>query len=261
MILPLLAMLLTTGARSASGPDLSATGREERVPEPGLHVPSPVILDAESFGLTLQTVFERQYPVLAAGVARGVPGDLELRFDGLFHHAAWRGFGETRTYDFDEYQGALRWGTYQHLAYGGNVVSAAGYSRFTERIRDPARYFFLKRSYLWANVTGGATGPLGARMLVMARGLYERETRNTVTALTAGLELPAVGAFTPVGDLTVFLRNPGGWTRPWAAGVRSPVGRHSILCYVSNTWGATAPDSLYGEPHLVMYNLRAAMIF
>lgn len=257
----LLVLLLLASAGPAAGSDATSPARNTPAPQPGLHVPAPTVLDPESFGLTLETTFEQQYPVLAAGVARGVPGDLELRLDGLFHHAAWHGFGETRTYDFDEYQGALRWGAYQRLAHGGNVVSAAGYSRFTERIRDPNRYFFLKRSYVWANVTGGAAGPLNLRLLVMVRGLHERESGHDVLASTASLELPPVGAFTPLGDATVFLRNPGGWTRPWAAGVRSAVGPHSVLLYVSNTWGATAPDALYGEPRLLMYHVRAAMIF
>lgn len=252
MITLLLALLLPLSAPA----DTAATG-----PLPGIHVPAATVLNPDQFGLTLQTIFERQYPLLAAGLERGMPSDLELRLDGLFHHVDWQGFGETRTYDFDELQGALRWGTYQGLPHDGGVVSAAGYSRFTERIRDATQYFFLKRSYLWATVTGGATGPVGARMLVMARGLHERETGHDITALTASLELPAVGAFTPLGDMTTFLTNPGGWTRPWAAGIRSAVGVHSLLLYVSNTWGPTAPDALFGEPHLLMYNLRAAMIF
>jgi hypothetical protein len=252
MIAPLVLLLAALHAGAAAGAN---------TPQPGLHVPAPTVLDQDAFGLTLQTIFERQYPLLAAGLARGVPGDLELRLDGLFHHVNWTGFGESRTYDFDEFQGALRWGTYQRLAHDGNVVSSAGYSRFTERIRDGARYFFLKRSYAWMTVTGGASGPLGARLQMMARGLHERETGRDIAALTASLELPAVSVFTPIGDTTVFIRNPGSWTRPWAAGVRSPVGPHSILLYVSNTWGTTAPDSLYGEPHLLLYNLRAAMIF
>ncbi len=230
-------------------------------PVPALHVPAPTVLGPEDFGLNLQAVFQDQYPVLAAGVARGIPGDLELDLDGLFHHVKWAGFGQVRTYDFDEFQGGLRWGAYQRLAHEGNVVTAAGYSRFTERIRDQPRYFFLKRSYAWATVTGGATGPGGTRLLVMARGLHERETRHDIAAVTTSVELPALSAFTPLGDATVFLHNPGGWTRPWAAGVRSPVGNHRVLVYVSNTWGPTAPDSLYGEPHLLFYNLRAAMLF
>jgi len=190
-----------------------------------------------------------------------MPGDLELRLDGLFRHIKWEGFGETKTYDFDEFQGALRWGTYQGLSHEGNVVSSIGYSRFTDRIRDTPRYFFLKRSYAWASVTGGATGPAGVKLLVMARALHERETGFNFAAMTASLELPALSVFTPIADATMFLKNDGAWERPWAAGVRSQVGAHSVLLYASNTWGPTAPDSLYGESDVLIYALRVAMIF
>jgi hypothetical protein len=228
---------------------------------PGLHVLSPSVLKPDSFGLIAQTTFEQQYPVLGTGVARGLPGDLEMRFDGLFHHVKFQAFGLTRTYDFDEYQGSMRWGTYQNLAHGGNVISAVGWSRFTERIRNLEQYAFVKRTYSWGSVTGGGIGPFGSRLLLVLRGLHEQETRHDVAAVTTSLELPEFSSFTPLGDVTMFLRNPGAWHRPWAAGVRSRVGAHWILLYASNTWGTTAPDSLYGEPHRLFYNLRASMLF
>ena len=81
-----------------------------------------------------------------------------------------------------------------------------------------------------------------------------------LAAATASLELPEIFRFTAIGDMTWFIRNPGKWKRPWAAGIRVPIEKNFLVVYFSNTWGTTSPDSLYGEPfHLI--NARYVMVF
>jgi len=223
------------------------------------------VLKPGAQALHLQTIFQRNYPLFDVAFARGLAGNLELVGHGLFHHAkietTFNGVREVYRYDFDEFQGGVRWGILQRRSSMVRASAAAGVSRFYTRLKfSDGRYLFSEQRYTWANTTVSVDGRNGSRLIVAVKGLREKETGHDIVAAAASLELARIFGITPVGDLAMFIKNPGQWRRPWAAGGRLPMGRHWLVVYVSNTWGTTAPDSLFGTTSKFL-NVRVHMVF
>lgn len=209
----------------------------------------------------VQAVFERNYPLLDVAYARGLPGNLELTGHGLFRHQKISGFGEEYRYDFDEFQAGLRWSGPQRNPAGPRACFAAGVSRMYARLKfSDGRYSFFKRRYLWANATTSMTGTQQSRLIIAMKGLHEQETGDKIAAAAGSLELAAVSGIMLIGDLALFIKNPAQWRRPWALGARRSLGQHWLVFYVSNTWGTTAVDSLFGT-QTKFFNVRLHMIF
>lgn len=266
MILTITAVLsILTAATAAQARSTTFRLNQQPTPEasyaPALHLKPPSILKSGAQMVHVQAVFERNYPLFDVAFAHGLPGNLELTGHGLFHHQKVSGFGDEYRYDFDEFQAGLRWGGPQGNPTGPRTCFAGGVSKMYGRLKfSDGRYFFFKRRYLWANATTSVTGSKNSRLIIAMKGLHEQDTGNKIAATAGSLELAAVRGITLIGDMAWFIKNPAQWRRPWALGARRALGRHWLVFYVSNTWGTTAPDSLFGT-QTKFYNVRLHMIF
>lgn len=246
------ALLLASGAFADSPESVEP-------PIAGLHLPPARTLGPGRQSLTAQAIFQGNYPLWDLGISEGAIGGLEITLHGLFHHQRIDGFGASYRYDFDEFQGALRWGPTFALPGKSAVATAFGFSRMYARHKySDGRYSFFTRRYWWGEVIAETAAPGGARIAIAERHLREVETTTDLDALIALVELPPLGGVFLLGEVGHFLRNPFAWKRPWAAGARLGSGRARVYLYTSNTWGTTVADSLYGMPDL-FYNLRIAL--
>lgn len=246
------ALCLVSGA-PAEEPD----GAEP--PVAGLHLPPARVLDPGRQSLTAQAIFRGNAPLWDVGISEGAVAGFELALHGLFRHQRIDGFGTSFRYDFDEFQGALRWGPPLAMPGRSAVATAFGFSRLYARHKySDGRYAFFKRRYWWGEAIAETAAPGGARLAIAERHVREVETASDIDALIALVELPRLGGVSLLGEVGHFLRNPSAWKRPWAAGARLGTGRARVYLYTSNTWGTTMPDSLSGTPDL-FYNLRIAL--
>jgi len=252
---PVIAFLLTlaaAGRASAAGQDTS--------PAPALHLKPAAVLSSGAQILHFQAVLERNYPLLETALAWGLGGGIECAAQGLFDHQKTECAGSTRRYDSDEMQAGLRWGTQSGRNAGSNYSAGAGWTRWYARcMSSDGGYSFSARRYLWAE-TSSSMEDNGSRVIVALKGLRDQDAGNDTLAAAASLELAPVIGLIPSGDFAVFLKNPGHRRRPWAAGVRVPFGQCHLVCYVSNTRGTAAPDSLSGLT-ATHFNVRVHLAF
>ncbi len=228
-------------------------------PVAGLHLPPARVLAPGRQSFAAQAIFQGNYPLWDLAISEGAIGGLEINLHGLFHHQRIDGFGTSFRYDFDEFQGSLRWGPTLPLPGASAIVSAAGFSRMYARHKySDGRYSMFKRRYWWGEAMAETGAPGGARVAIAERHVREVETTTDLDALFLLVELPRLGGVSLLGEIGQFLRNPHDWTRPWAAGARLGSGRAVVTLYTSNTWGTTVPDSLYGAPD-IFYNVRVTL--
>jgi hypothetical protein len=249
--LPLL-LLAASGVRAADRPASDA-------PVAGLHLPPARVLERGKQSLAAQVILQGNYPLWDLAIAEGTVGGLELDLHGLFHHQRIDGFGTSFRYDFDEFQGGVRWGPSLALPGRSAVATAAGFSRMYARHKySDGRYSFFVRRYWWGEAIAETAAGGGARVAFAERHVREVETKTDIDAVMALVELPPLGGVSLLGEAGHFLRNPFAWHRPWAAGARLGTGNARVYLYTSNTWGTTVADSLYGAPG-IFYNLRLAL--
>ncbi len=254
--LAVLGMVAT--AHAAIGLADSGSG-EPPPPVAGLLLPPARVLSPGRQAIAAQAIFQGNYPLWDLAISEGAAGGFEIALHGLFHHQRIDGFGTSYRYDFDEFQGGLRWGPSVALPGGGAVAGAAGFSRMYARHKySDGRYSMYKRRYWWGEIVTETGAPGGARLALAERHVREVETAVDINALILLVELPKLGGVTLLGEVGHLLRNPFDWKRPWAAGGRIGGDRVVVSLYTSNTWGTTVPDSLYGAPDL-FYNVRVAL--
>ncbi len=252
----LTACLLAAAALvTTAGPGRAEPGRSAA----GLTLHAITVLDPGHEEALAQAIFWGNYPVLAAGFREGMPGRLELDARGLFDHRRVEGFGEYWSFDFDEFQGALRWNPLHDLPGGTGGSTATGFSRmYTRQKYSDGRYSFWKLRFWWAEVLAAAVSPGGAGVTIGTRWLRTVEARTDLAAMVASVVSPPLGSVTAILEGARLVRNPGRWRAPWALGLRAASGPAALTVYASNTWGPMAPDSLYGTS-LTFWNVRVTL--
>jgi hypothetical protein len=215
---------------------------------PTLTVRPAAVTPARTSAMHLQAVFDRNYPALETALDVGAGGGLQISAGGLFrHHRVVTAAGDSYL-DADSFEAGARWGMSAGAVLSGSGVSAAaGIETAYSRAKDSAGGYAFKASrWSWADTTLSFTGSNESRITTAFRVLRNQSDGTSLTALSGGMEISPILGVAPVGEYTFLLKNPAGVRRPWAAGFRIPLGGSWLVCYVSNTAGSLAAESLAG---------------